>query len=164
VTGDLILAPFDAIILLADPIRASTPTITGVSNAAGAQTGVSSGAFVSIYGSNFTPLAYDDWGKSIFKGQLPIQLDAISVSTRHGVNFTELLRLLKRWQISYARHHGFKRIVTNTCQSNQRIIALNRKHGFKVIRTTPGYYCDPPEPVVVMELNLRPSVLSQKFA
>jgi ribosomal protein S18 acetylase RimI-like enzyme len=64
--------------------------------------------------------------------------------------------LMKRWQISYARHHGFKRIVTNTRQSNQRTIALNRKHGFKVIRTTPGYYCDPPEPVVVMELNLRP--------
>jgi hypothetical protein len=36
------------------------------------------------------------------------------------------------------------------------MIALNRKHGFTVIRTTPGHYCDPPEAVVVMELRLTP--------
>ncbi len=60
--------------------------------------------------------------------------------------------LLKCWQISYARHHHFKRIVTNTRQSNVSMIALNKRFGFKIIRTTSGYYEDPPEPTVVMEL------------
>ena len=39
-----------------------------------------SGAFVSIYGSNFTPLAYADWANSIVNGQLPTQLDGIGVT------------------------------------------------------------------------------------
>jgi ribosomal protein S18 acetylase RimI-like enzyme len=62
--------------------------------------------------------------------------------------------LMKRWQISYARYHGFQRIVTNTRESNLAMIRLNRKYGFDVIRTSPGYYENPPERVVVMELQL----------
>jgi uncharacterized protein (TIGR03437 family) len=80
VTGDLTLGAFDAIILLADPIRLGAPVVTGVANAAGGQPGVASGSFVSIYGSNFTPLPYDDWSKSIVNGQLPTQLDGIGVT------------------------------------------------------------------------------------
>lgn len=80
VSADLTLGPFDAIILLADPIRLATPTVTGVFNAAGGQAGIASGAFVSIYGSNFTPLPYDDWSKAIVNGQLPRQLDGVSVT------------------------------------------------------------------------------------
>ncbi len=76
VTDSLTLGPFDAIILLADPIPVGVPVVTGVSNAAGGQPGVASGSFVSIYGWNFTPLAYDDWSKSITNGRLPTQLDA----------------------------------------------------------------------------------------
>jgi ribosomal protein S18 acetylase RimI-like enzyme len=62
--------------------------------------------------------------------------------------------LMKSWQIAYARYHGFTRIVTNTRKSNLPIIRLNKKFGFKVIRTTAGYYFDPPEPTVVMERRL----------
>jgi uncharacterized protein (TIGR03437 family) len=80
VTDSLTLGPFDAIVLLADPIPLGTPVVTGVNNAAGGQPGVASGAFVSIYGSNFTPLPYDDWSKSITNGQLPKQLDGIRVT------------------------------------------------------------------------------------
>jgi uncharacterized protein (TIGR03437 family) len=56
------------------------PVITGVSNAAGGQPGVYPGSFVSIYGSNFTSLAYADWSNSITNGKLPTQLDGVSVS------------------------------------------------------------------------------------
>jgi ribosomal protein S18 acetylase RimI-like enzyme len=63
-------------------------------------------------------------------------------------------KLLKCWQISYARHHGFTRIVTNTRKGNGPIIGLNEKFGFKVVRTTPDYYESPREPTVVMELRL----------
>jgi uncharacterized protein (TIGR03437 family) len=80
VSDQLTVGPFDAIILLADPIRLNAPIVTGVSNAAGGQAGVASGAFVSIYGSNFTPLAYDDWNKSISNGRLPMHLDGVNVS------------------------------------------------------------------------------------
>jgi ribosomal protein S18 acetylase RimI-like enzyme len=58
--------------------------------------------------------------------------------------------LLKAWQLSYARHHGFSRIVTNTRKSNKAMISLNQKFGFKTVRTTRGYYQDPREATVVM--------------
>jgi len=63
-------------------------------------------------------------------------------------------RLLKAWQVAYALHNGFTRMVTNHRKSNRRIIKLNESFGFKVIRTTPRYYEVPPESVVVMELKL----------
>jgi ribosomal protein S18 acetylase RimI-like enzyme len=64
--------------------------------------------------------------------------------------------LLKCWQIAYARRHGFKCIVTNCRKSNRRMIALNRKFGFRIIRRSRAmYYEDPPEPTIVMELRLR---------
>jgi ribosomal protein S18 acetylase RimI-like enzyme len=64
-------------------------------------------------------------------------------------------RLLKAWQISYARQHRFSRMVTNTRKHNLPMIKLNRSFGFKTIRTTPHYYENPDEPTVVMELLLR---------
>lgn len=61
---------------------------------------------------------------------------------------------VKDWQIDYARGRGFKRIVTNCRESNSQMISLNAKRGFKLIRTTPGYYEEPAEATIVMELLL----------
>jgi ribosomal protein S18 acetylase RimI-like enzyme len=63
--------------------------------------------------------------------------------------------LLKAWEISYARYHGFTRIVTNTRGRNTAMINLNRKFGFRILRTTAGYYEDPTDAVVVMEVRIR---------
>lgn len=63
-------------------------------------------------------------------------------------------RLLKSWQVAYAQHHGFSRIVTNTRSRNRAMIALNRSFGFEVIRKTRGYYSDPTDATTVMELKL----------
>ena len=63
-------------------------------------------------------------------------------------------QLLKAWQIAYARRHGFTRIVTNTRKRNRSMIALNRKFGFRTVRTAPRYYSDPTDAAVVMELVL----------
>jgi ribosomal protein S18 acetylase RimI-like enzyme len=63
--------------------------------------------------------------------------------------------LLKAWEIFYARHHGFTRMVTNSRKRNLPMIRLNRKFGFRVIRTTPRYYSDPVDSTVVMELWLK---------
>jgi ribosomal protein S18 acetylase RimI-like enzyme len=63
-------------------------------------------------------------------------------------------RLMKAWQVSYARYHSFRRIVTNCRKSNVAMIGLNKGFGFRVTRTTPHYYSDPDEPTVVMELTL----------
>jgi ribosomal protein S18 acetylase RimI-like enzyme len=60
--------------------------------------------------------------------------------------------LLKSWQICYARHHGFKRIVTNTRSRNSAMLILNQEFGFRIIRTSRGYYSDPADSTVVMEL------------
>jgi ribosomal protein S18 acetylase RimI-like enzyme len=62
--------------------------------------------------------------------------------------------LIKCWQISYARLHSYSRIVTNTRKGNRTMIGLNKKFGFQVLRTTPGYYDDPREATVVMERRL----------
>ena len=62
--------------------------------------------------------------------------------------------VLKTWQIAYAHRYGFTRVVANTRKSNRRMISLNRKFGFKVRRTTRGYYHDPVEATVVMELDV----------
>ncbi len=62
--------------------------------------------------------------------------------------------LLKAWEIAYARHHGFRRIVTNTRRRNKRMIELNKAFGFQIVRTTPRYYAEPVDATVVMELRL----------
>jgi ribosomal protein S18 acetylase RimI-like enzyme len=62
--------------------------------------------------------------------------------------------MLKAWQVCYARQYGFHRIVTNTRKRNAAMIRLNRKFHFRTIRTTPGYYRDPKDAAVVMELRL----------
>ncbi len=62
--------------------------------------------------------------------------------------------LLKSWQIAFAKHHGFSRIVTNTRKSNIPMILLNNRFGFQIIRTTSKYYTGPVEATVVMELKL----------
>jgi ribosomal protein S18 acetylase RimI-like enzyme len=62
--------------------------------------------------------------------------------------------LMKAWQISYARCHGFAKLVTNMRQSNTAVIALNKKYGFKRKRISPRYYQDPDEPTIVMERRL----------
>jgi ribosomal protein S18 acetylase RimI-like enzyme len=63
--------------------------------------------------------------------------------------------LLKCWELCYARHHGFTRIVTNMRARNAAMIELNRRFGFRVIRTTPRYYSYPADSTIVMELRLR---------
>jgi ribosomal protein S18 acetylase RimI-like enzyme len=60
----------------------------------------------------------------------------------------------KQWQIEYARRHGFEVIVTNMRESNGRIIRLNQKLGFRTREVVAGYYTDPEERAVVMELRL----------
>jgi ribosomal protein S18 acetylase RimI-like enzyme len=58
---------------------------------------------------------------------------------------------IKAWQIEYAKRNGFRRMVTNCREGNVVMIAINEKYGFRIIRTTPGYYGDG-EATVVMEL------------
>jgi ribosomal protein S18 acetylase RimI-like enzyme len=59
--------------------------------------------------------------------------------------------LMKAWQVAFARHHGFGRMVTCSRKSNRAMIQINRKFGFRIVRTTRGYYSDPVESAVVME-------------
>jgi len=62
-------------------------------------------------------------------------------------------RLIKEWEIEYARRNGFRRVVTNCREGNAAMISINEKHGFRAIRRTAGYYEDG-EATVVMELVL----------
>jgi uncharacterized protein (TIGR03437 family) len=59
----------------------TTPSISGVSNGASGQPGVTPNSWVTIYGANFAPANFtDDWSKSISGGKLPTSLDGVSVS------------------------------------------------------------------------------------
>src|SRR6185437_13884807 len=80
VSGSLTLGAFDAVILLADPVHLGAPIVSSVANAAGGQPGIASGSYVSIYGSNFTALPYYDWSNAIHNGQLPEELEGVSVT------------------------------------------------------------------------------------
>ena len=60
---------------------------------------------------------------------------------------------IKNWQIEYAKRNGLRRIVTNCRESNTPMLSINKKHGFRRIRTTPAYYEDG-EATVVLELLL----------
>jgi ribosomal protein S18 acetylase RimI-like enzyme len=60
---------------------------------------------------------------------------------------------IKAWQIEYAKRNGFRRMLTNCRESNAAMISINKKFGFRPIRSTPGYYEDG-ETSVVMELIL----------
>lgn len=62
-------------------------------------------------------------------------------------------QMFKGGQIAYAKYHGFNRIVTNSREGNTAMISLNRKFGFQIIRETPGYYSDPTDATVFMELR-----------
>jgi ribosomal protein S18 acetylase RimI-like enzyme len=59
--------------------------------------------------------------------------------------------LMKAWQIAYARHYGFNRLVTNMRRTNVASLKLNKKYGFTRLRVTASYYHDPDEATLVME-------------
>jgi len=88
VTGDLTLAPFDAIILLADHMSAPAPsvlrpTITpgGVVSASafGEFSNISPGSWVEIYGSNLSATTRGWTGADFNGGAAPTSLDGVSV-------------------------------------------------------------------------------------
>ena len=64
-------------------------------------------------------------------------------------------QLMKAWEIAYARRSGYRRLGTHTRQSNAAMIALNERFGFRILRTTPGYYAEPAEAAVFMQLRLK---------
>jgi ribosomal protein S18 acetylase RimI-like enzyme len=64
-------------------------------------------------------------------------------------------RLMKAWQLCYAQRNGFTRIITTTRRKNARMIALNKAFGFRTVRKIPGYYADPPDAALIMELKLK---------
>jgi ribosomal protein S18 acetylase RimI-like enzyme len=63
-------------------------------------------------------------------------------------------KLFKVWQITYARVHGFDRLVTNCRMRNAAIIGLNQSLGYRFVRITPRYYSGPADATIVMELKL----------
>jgi uncharacterized protein (TIGR03437 family) len=78
--------------------QAAPPLIGGVSNAASGLAAIAPNAFVSIYGSDFTPAGFsDDWSKSIVNGNLPTTLDGVSVSVG-GV--PAYVSFVSPWQIN----------------------------------------------------------------
>jgi uncharacterized protein (TIGR03437 family) len=60
----------------------NTPTISagGVVSGASFQPGIVPGSWLTIQGTNLSPVAFDNWDKAIVNGNLPTSLDGVSVS------------------------------------------------------------------------------------
>src|ERR1700730_1101152 len=67
---------------LPDSVPLSVPTIDvgGVVNGASFQPGIVPGSWLTIKGSNLSPVASDTWDKAIVNGNLPTSLDGVSVN------------------------------------------------------------------------------------
>ena len=66
----------------ADTVPLSVPTVNagGVVSGASFQPGIVPGSWLTIKGTNLSPVASDTWDKSIVNGKLPTQLDGVSVN------------------------------------------------------------------------------------
>src|SRR5258708_19987765 len=66
----------------ADTIPLSVPTVDagGVVSGASFQPGIVPGSWITIKGSNLSPVASDTWDKSILTGNLPLTLDALTAT------------------------------------------------------------------------------------
>ena len=66
----------------ADSIPLSVPTVDGGGVVSGAsfQAGIVPGSWITIKGSNLSPVASDTWDTHIVNGQLPTTLDGVSVN------------------------------------------------------------------------------------
>ncbi len=62
----------------------------------------------------------------------------------------KLGRLIKEFQIVYARLNNFKKIESTARASNVRIISLNKKFGFEKTLVIPKFYKNPEEDMVVL--------------
>ena len=87
-------------------------------------------------------------------GNLHGSLSIVSTGLLPEFRGLGLGKLMKQWQICYARQHGFVQIVTNSRESNNAILSLNQKAGFRMVGTIPNYYENPAEAAVVMEFHL----------
>ena len=96
-------------------------------------------------------LRFDDDEELLPKGSLYIASTGILPSYQ-GRGFG---RLMKAWQLAYARDHGFDRMITLTRGKNRRMLQLNRDFGFEVVRKIARYYQGPSDTAVVMELRFR---------
>ena len=67
---------------LADTVPISTPTVDagGVVSGASFQPGIVPGSWVTIKGTNLSPVTSDTWDKAIVNGNLPTTLDGVTVS------------------------------------------------------------------------------------
>ena len=84
------------------------------------------------------------------KGSLYIATTGIHPSFRgRGLG-----RLMKAWELGYARRHKFDRVVTHVRAKNRVMVGLNKSFGFRVIGTIPGYYSRPAESAAVMEWRI----------
>src|SRR5450759_52532 len=64
----------------ADAGPAPSLSAGGVVSAASFQPGIVPGSYVTIFGSNLSPVAFDSWDKTIVNGKLPTSLDGVSVN------------------------------------------------------------------------------------
>lgn len=103
-----------------------------------------------LHDTDFTEDIRQDGKNEPLKGSLYISTSGI-LPRFQGKG---LGQLLKSWEVAYARYHSCSRVITNTRKKNLPIISLNRKFGFRVVRTTPRYYSQPTDATVVMELRL----------
>ena len=90
VNGDHI---YNTLFTLTPGAAGPTPSIDagGVQNGASFQPGIVPGSWVTIKGSNLSPVAFDTWDKAIVNGNLPTTLDGVSVTVGGKLAFINVV-------------------------------------------------------------------------
>ncbi|KIG14678.1 Ribosomal-protein-S18p-alanine acetyltransferase [Enhygromyxa salina] len=78
------------------------------------------------------------------------------IGVEPGARRSGLARSLLRSVIAHARRAGCERIQLEVAEGNVAARSLYRAHGFGSVGRRPGYYRDPPDAALLMDLEIGP--------
>lgn len=102
------------------------PAITSVSNAASGASGAASGAYFSIYGSNFAPAgsALATWSGWVVNGNLPTSLDGVSVTIGGQAAYIYVVDSTQINAVAPGLTAGPSQVVVTTAAGNSAPFAI----------------------------------------
>ena len=108
------------------PPPPTLPTIASVSNSASGQAGTGSGAYFSIYGSNFAPAnsGFVTWGGWVVNGNLPTSLGGVSVTVGGQAAYIYVVSPTQINAVAPTLQAGPTQVVVTTAAGNSLPFAV----------------------------------------
>jgi uncharacterized protein (TIGR03437 family) len=108
------------------PAAPVLPTIVSVSNSASGQSGIGSGPYFSVYGSNFAPAGSTiaTWSGWVVNGNLPTSLDGVSVTVGGQAAYIYVVSPTQINAVAPALPAGSSQVVVTTAAGNSAAFAV----------------------------------------